>query len=198
MGLFDFLGLGGSKNISNAESIDKILNKFCFLNLETTGLITSEDRIIKICLLKFRGSGVSNITACDIITTSLRPEGRKILPIAGRSKDLKNKEFENKPFFKDELDAFISFIGDCRIVSYRADFDKDILSQEFKRAGQEMNYNFIDAKEIVKKILPDFTNYSLDNICKRCDIEKNSVHDTEGDTVALYQLFVNYGLYKKL
>jgi len=122
------------------------------LDLETTGLDISKDRIVQIACVKFNIDGI--IEEKNTLVNPGIPIPKEATEIHG----ITNEIVEDKPTFKQLAKSILSFIQDRTILTYNGNsFDIPLLYTEFNRAGIEWNYSksaFIDACGIYKRNEP--------------------------------------------
>jgi DNA polymerase-3 subunit epsilon len=85
---------------------------------------------------------------------------------------LSDEFLADKPKFADIVDEFLEFIGDAALVIHNASFDMRFVNAELHRIGRPpIPYaRAIDTIEIAKGKIPG-ARYSLDELCKRFDID---------------------------
>lgn len=117
-----------------------------FIDLETTGLNISTDRIIEIAALRIEPNG----TRTQFLEV-LNPE----IPINPQSTafhGFKNSDVKDKPTFKTIAPKLSEFIVKCDFAGYNSNkFDIPLLAEEFLRAGFDFdmkNRNMIDVQNI--------------------------------------------------
>ena len=114
---------------------DKIEKDIIFFDLETTGILLKEDRIIEICAIKFKKDG-SKLT----YQSRINPE-KEIHPQATEVHRIKNEDLVGCPTFKDLSDDLFNFFNGCDLGGYNCLlFDIPILYEEFSRCGKNINF----------------------------------------------------------
>ena len=107
----------------NAIFDDIGLSKFVAIDLETTGLDPSKDKIIEISAVKFNNGEV-----VDSLTFLVNPEIKlkpKIIQITG----INDSMLVSKPSFDDIKDHFLMFIENLPIVGHNVMFDLNFLKK---------------------------------------------------------------------
>jgi len=130
----------------------KLKRPICFIDLETTGLDTSTDRIVEIAILKYFPDGKK-----EIKTRRLNPE----IPISETASELHgitNEMVANEPTFKKVSKSMLALIDGCDVAGFNSNsFDFPLLYSEFLRAGLEWDYSTvqrIDIGNLFKKFEP--------------------------------------------
>lgn len=123
---------------------------FVMLDLETTGLDISKDRIIEIALIK-RNTDGTEIEYCKRVNPTI--------PISAESSEITgitNEMVAQEPTFSDLADEIIEFIGDADLGGYNSNkFDIPVLAEEFLRADKAFDFSVrkcIDVQNIFHKM----------------------------------------------
>lgn len=120
------------------------------LDLETTGLDISKDRIIEIALIKRAPDGTET-EYCKRVnpTIPITPESAEITGIT-------NEMVANEPTFSEIADEVIAFLGDADLGGYNSNkFDIPVLAEEFLRANKPFDFSTrkcIDVQNIFHKM----------------------------------------------
>jgi DNA polymerase III epsilon subunit family exonuclease len=139
------------------------LNK-AFISIETTGLNSSNDKIIEIAILKIDQNNLKSL-----FHQIINPEkeiDKNISNIIGYS----NEELKKYPKITEISDSFINFINSSTLVGHNNDFIFGFLNKEL---NTEISNEKIDVFEIAKKKYPNENN-SIDSLKKKLNIVNNS------------------------
>ena len=107
------------------------------VDVETTGLDPSSDRIISVAVVRARFADLRENpdglhgTTMDVV---VNPQCR-IPRDASRVHGFTDSDVADKGPFSDVAQQFRDFIGDLPVIGHNVSFDKRFLSSEFKRAG---------------------------------------------------------------
>lgn len=119
----------------NIEKLN-IEKPIVFLDLETTGINLTNDRIIEICMIKENLNGTR-----EEFYSRINPESIRISKEASEVHGITNEDLLNEPKFCEIADKIIEFINGCAIGGYNIiQFDLPILSEEFGRCGKSYNF----------------------------------------------------------
>lgn len=123
---------------------------FVMLDLETTGLDISKDRIIEIALIKIEQTGEQ---------TEYYKRMNPTIPISKESSEITgiyDEMVANEPTFAQLADEIASFIGDADLGGYNSNkFDIPVLAEEFLRIQHPFKINerrFVDVQNIFHKM----------------------------------------------
>lgn len=122
------------------------------LDLETTGVDITKDRIVEIACIKFDAGAV-----IEEKCTRVNPG----IPIPKEATDIHHitdEDVADKPSFRSISKSLLQFISGATILTYNGNsFDIPLLYAEFNRAGIDWDYSkntFIDACTIFKRKHP--------------------------------------------
>lgn len=109
-----------------------------WFDLETTGVNTSTDRIIEICMVKTDFNGNELGSYYTLVNPGLNVEWRKE---AIDKHGITPEDVSDQDSFAYIAKEVIDFIGDCHLGGYNAlYFDIPMLAEELMRAGIVFNY----------------------------------------------------------
>ena len=150
-----------------------------FVDVETTGLSVSQDRIVELTVLKIHPDGTEELKSARLNPTIPIPE--EATAIHG----ITDEDVADKPEFRRYASSLLSFLADCDLGGFGVQrFDLPILEAEFKRAGHTFSRQrrqIIDAQVIYHKLEPrDLTAAYR----KYCGKQLENAHTSGGDVRA--------------
>ena len=161
----------------------QLKNPIIFLDLETTGLDTSKDRIVEICLIKIYPNGDQ-----DIKTRRINPD----MPIpkeASAVHGITNEDVADCPKFGDIAKSLATHIEGCDFGGFNSNkFDIPLLVEEFLRVGVDVDLKkrkFIDVQNIFHKLEQRTLGAAYKFYCGK-NIE--NAHSAEADTIATFEI----------
>jgi DNA polymerase-3 subunit epsilon len=155
-----------------------LLRPFVMLDLETTGLDISKDRIIEIGMIKRLPDGKETEFFRRINPT---------IPISAESTEITgitNEMVKDEPTFVDLVDEIAAFIGDSDLGGYNSNkFDIPVLAEEFLRANHVFDIRsrkLIDVQNIFHKMEQRTLVAAYKFYCEK-DMENahNAMYDTK-------------------
>jgi DNA polymerase III subunit epsilon len=153
------------------------------LDLETTGINITTDRIIEFSALKVFPGGQE-----EWLTMRINP-GIPIDPGATRVHGITDADVANEPSFKEVAKKVASFLEGCDLAGYNSmKFDIPILCEEFLRVNVDFNparHRYVDVQVIYHKkeqrtLSAAFKFY--------CDRTLENAHSAQSDTAATYEI----------
>ena len=168
----------------------KMIKDFVSIDLETTGLLPKEDRIIEIAAVRFRDGKET-----DVYHRYLNP-GRVIPERITELTGITNEMVECAPQFQDVCEEVLEFIGEDVLMAHHISFDFAFLkrsvlnsmSTEWMKANG-FEKKGIDTLKIARTFLTGLESRSLGALCSYYGIPLDA-HKAEEDaraTALLYQ-----------
>lgn len=156
-----------------------------FIDLETTGVNVSSDRIVEISILKALPDGTN-----EVFTKRVNPQ----MPIpAGATKihGISDEDIKDAPIFKNIANEILRFIGNSDFAGYNSTkFDIPLLAEEFLRVGIDFDVKgrkFVDVQNIFHKMEQRTLSAAYRFYCNK-EIEK--AHSAEADIKATYEVLL--------
>ncbi len=157
-----------------------------FFDLETTGVSTSQDRIIQIGIVKYFANGGEPLERKRLINPEMTIS-EEVIAIHG----ITNEMVKNEPTFKQVAKALVDLIGDADLCGFNSNrFDVPMLIEEFYRAGVE--FDMTDRKSIdVWKIFQKMEPRNLKSAYRfYCGKELEGAHDALNDVRATAEVLM--------
>lgn len=161
-----------------------ILNKaLAFIDLETTGLDISNDRIVEISILKIEKDGKKSS-----YTRRLNP-GIPISPESTAIHGISDADVADKAGFKILGHEIKNFIGNADLAGFNSNkFDIPLLIEEFLRheiSFDRTNRKFIDVQNIFHKMERRTLEAAYKFYCQK---ELKDAHSAEADVTATFEV----------
>jgi DNA polymerase III subunit epsilon len=107
---------------------------------------------------------------------------------------LSSEFLADKPFFADEVDAFLEFIGDAPLVIHNASFDVGFINAELDRVKRRLipREQLVDTLLLARRKHPGVSN-RLDDLCSRYAIDnsRRTKHGALLDAELLAEVYVD-------
>ncbi len=161
----------------------KLKRPLVFIDLETTGINVSADRIVEISALKVNPNGIE-----QWLTTLVNP-GIPIPPKVTAIHGISDSDVAEAPSFREIAKTLTSFLEGCDLAGFNAmKFDIPVLAEEFLRANVDFNFRkrkYIDVQVIFHKKEQRTLEAAFRFYCKR---ELEDAHSAKADTAATYEV----------
>ena len=156
---------------------------------ETTGLDSSEDRVIEL----------GGVEIADYVPTGrtfhryINAGGRPVHPDAERIHGITDQFLADKPRFEQVVEEWLEFAGDARLVAHNAPFDIGFMNAEFRRLDLSPipQVRVRDTLSLARQKFPNANN-TLDGLCKRFGVD-NSGREKHGallDSELLAEVYI--------
>ncbi len=161
------------KKIAKTLKLDKPLVIF---DLETTGRVIYQDKIVEIAYIKIFVDG--RVKKEEIMLDPQMLISREATAVHG----LANKDVEGKPAFRKKAQEIWEVFNNCYYSGFNVlNFDLPILRREFIRVGMDFDYKIsqiIDSKIIYQYMVPRSLSASYKYYCNK---EFKQSHTAMGD-----------------
>lgn len=167
---------------------------FVAIDVETTGLDPSVDRIIEVAAVWFRPDSQGGFEPADSMVSLINPG----IPVSARSQELTGittEMIQSAPEPLPVLEQLIQFIGDRPVVAHNAFFDLAFLRYEGFRTRLEndprlkFNPPLVDTLALARLMLPDIVNHKLCTCTDHLQIDLGQHHRAGADALACGKIF---------
>lgn len=154
-----------------------------FIDLETTGINVTNDRIVELSVLKISPNGKE-----EWMSTRVNPE-MPIPPKTTAIHGIRDEDVVNAPLFREIARNLTAFLEGCDLAGYNAiKFDIPVLAEEFLRANIDFNFRkrkYIDVQVIFHKKEQRTLSAAYLFYCKK---ELEDAHSSKADTAATFEV----------
>ena len=160
-----------------------IISDYIAIDLETTGIRLSKDKIIEVGLLKVKDSHIIDTFSC-VINPDMQVDD-KILELTKISKN----ELENAKRIHEVINHIVDFCEEYVLLGHNTIFDYSFVKKEANRAGLEFEKRGIDTYKLCKRVLPENVRKNLTDACNYFGIERKNSHRAFSDAYYTHVLF---------
>ncbi len=154
-----------------------------FIDLETTGINVSSDRIVELSVLKIDISGKE-----EWMISRINPE-MAIPPKSTAIHGITDEDVKDAPVFREIARNLAAFIEGCDLAGYNAiKFDIPVLAEEFLRANIDFNFRkrkYVDPQVIFYKKEQRTLSAAYQFYCGK---NLDNAHSSKADTEATYEV----------
>lgn len=172
----------------------KLTRPIACVDLETTGVSITQDRIVEISIIKIHPDGNR-----EVKTRRINP-GIPIPKEASAVHGIYDEDVADQPTFKELANGIKQFLDNCDLCGFNSNkFDFPILTEEFFRAGLDVNFkdrHLVDVQQIFFKKEPRNLSAAYKFYCGK---ELTDAHSAEADALATMDiLFAQIDHYEDL
>jgi DNA polymerase-3 subunit alpha (Gram-positive type) len=188
-GLEGYLVDDGESVCWGLEDYPEEFDCFVSLDVETTGLNPSSDRIIEVAAVRYSKADTGEWRAADRYVTFVNPGleiPAKITEITGITTDMISQAPDNFTV----MTRLNEFIGSSPVVAHNAFFDLGFLRYEGFRTPAEndprikFNMPLIDTLALARIFLPELHNHKLNTVAEKMGVKLGRHHRAEDDALA--------------
>ncbi len=158
---------------------------FTAFDTETTGFSRSNDRLVEIGAVKFRGDG----TVLAATNWLVNPQ-RNIPYNATRVHHITDEMTAQAPLFEKVWPEFEAFCQGTVLLAHNAPFDVGFLAAELERAGIEAPaLPVADTLPLFRTWFPHEKSYSLGKLTASLGVDGETYHRAEADAFHIVNVF---------
>lgn len=161
------------------------MNKYCVIDVETTGGRAGEDAIIQIAAVLLENLNIVNEFSTYVYTDQKIPHF--ITELTGIS----TADIKNAPQIGAVLVQILPMLADAYFVAHNATFDQQFIDSALMGAGYtEISNSIIDTLLCSRIAYPTMQSYKLESIAKALNINHLNPHNALDDVLATAELLV--------
>jgi len=152
---------------------------FAVVDLETTGGLKPENRIIEICAIKCRHG-----QRLGMLESLVNPD-RQISYFISQYTGISNHMVEDAPRIQSLLPAVASFFSETIFVAHNVPFDMGFINMELERNGyNKLTNRRLCTFRLARRLLPTQQKKNLGDLAKYFGIQVENRHRARGDCEA--------------
>lgn len=157
--------------------------KLAFIDVETTGLSITHDRIIEIGIVRVEKNKV--VKKFKTLINPLMYISPTITQITG----IKKQDVENAPLFEDVKNQIKELLEDCVFVAHNVRFDYGFIKNEFRRCGDTFQSKMFCTAKLSRTLFPQHPRHNLDAIIERFGFSCKNRHRAFDDAFILWEFY---------
>lgn len=163
------------------DALNKFEKPLCFVDIETTGGMAQNDRIIEI--------GVVRVENGKVVKTweQLINPGQWLPDFIVGLTSITPQMLEHMPRFTDIADELLGILDDSLFVAHNARFDYSFLKAEFRRLNLDVSWPQLCSVRLSRALYPQHKSHSLDSLIERHRLTCNARHRALGDAEVIWQ-----------
>ena len=158
-------------------------SKIAFVDIETTGVRSSYDRIIEIGILR-----VENNKLVKSFQSLINPQAylpKEITMLTG----ITQQDIENAPTFRSLKDEILEILEDCTFVAHNVRFDYAFVKHELLRENITFSSKHFCTVRLSRILFPHWQRHNLDTLMQECNISCENRHRAYDDAHVLYEFY---------
>lgn len=159
--------------------VRRIIENYCVIDTETTGLSFKYDEVIEVGMLKVRNGQI-----VDRYSQLIKPN-QKISSFITSLTGISNKMVAKMPNINDVEKDILNFIGDDVILGHHTSFDINFLNVAF---NSKLKNQYIDTMQFCRKLYPELGQYSLSYMAEYLCLTNNE-HRALSDCITTQELY---------
>lgn len=158
---------------------------FAIVDIETTGGIAPEEKIIEIGIVIHDGQKI-----IQTFSSLINPD-RAIPPFITRLTGITNEMVRDAPRFYEIAKQIVELTEGKVFVAHNVSFDYGFVREEFNRLGYRYMRKQLCTVRLSRKVIPNLSHYNLDALIKHLNIkiDPKDRHRALGDALATTELF---------
>ena len=152
-----------------------------FLDLETTGMSATHERITEIGLVE-----VANGEFAGSWSQLVNPQ-RSIPFFIQSLTGISDEMVEDAPTFEQLAPGLFERLAGKLLVAHNARFDCGFLKSEFERVGMSYDPRVLCTVKLSRKLFPEHRRHNLDSLIERHGLSCSARHRALGDAEVLWQ-----------
>lgn len=163
---------------------------FVVVDLETTGVDPSTDRILQMAAIVVDGTG----KVTDTFDTIVKPESpTQYVHGAEHIHGISQAQVENGMPLREALTRLASISQGKHFTAHNAQFDIGFIHAESQRVGLDICVTkFVDTLQLARRTDTERTRkHTLDALCGHYGIERERAHEAKADATATAELLIH-------
>lgn len=159
--------------------VKKIIDDYCVLDIETTGLSWQKDKIIEIGILKVRNKEI-----VERYSQLINPQ-QNISPFITQLTGIDNQMIEDMPVLSSVQDDILQFLGYDPIIGHNTAFDLNFIANHFQI---NLSNEYMDTVQFCRKVYPQMPHHRLTDMVEFLGLSTNE-HRSLADCISTYELY---------
>lgn len=183
---FDIFGDIQKDEKSKGINLNKFVDDYVLVDIETTGFSPVKDDIIEI--------GAIRVVNNQIIQkyNQLIKINKNLEPFTTRLTGITDEMLQTGKKISDVLKEFISFTGKDIIIGHNVTFDLGFLSYNCKKyLNYNLNNDYVDTLCMARRLIPNSINYKLGTLAEFFNVSYKGAHRGLKDVEITYEVYNN-------
>ncbi|UTY39041.1 3'-5' exonuclease [Allocoprobacillus halotolerans] len=167
------------KYYQRGRYVKKLIDDYCVLDIETTGLSWQKDKIIEIGILKIRNQKI-----VERYSQLINPQihiNAFITQLTG----IDNQMVQDMPCLSNIQNDVLQFIGQDIIIGHNVTFDLNFIANRFQ---VNLPNEYMDTMQFARKVYPALPHHRLTDMVELLNLSTNE-HRSLADCISTYELY---------
>lgn len=165
---------------SKGQSID---TEYCAIDIESTGLSFTEDKIIEVGIVKLKNGKIIDTFECFV-----NPE-QQISDLISDITKITNEVVKDAETIDKVMPKMLEFMKGTVLVAHNADFIIGFIKYNCRQLGLPFDFTYIDTLPLSKAVFPNLSKYKLSAITEKLDIKLEADYSILDGVKALAEVF---------
>lgn len=183
---FDILGNIQKEKKEKGENLNKFVDDYVLVDIETTGFSPVKDNIIEIGAIKVKNNEIiSEYNELIKIDKILSPFTTKLTGIT-------DEMLQSGKNITEVLKEFVKFSENKIIIGHNVTFDLGFLNYNCRKyLNYNLNNDYVDTMCMTRKIVPNSINYKLGTLANLFNVSYEGAHRGLKDVQITYEVYNN-------
>ena len=183
---FDILGNIQKEKKEKGENLNKFVDDYVLVDIETTGFSPVKDNIIEIGAIKVKNNEIiSEYNELIKIDKILSPFTTKLTGIT-------DEMLQSGKNIAEVLKEFVKFSENKIIIGHNVTFDLGFLNYNCRKyLNYNLNNDYVDTMCMTRKIVPNSINYKLGTLANLFNVSYEGAHRGLKDVQITYEVYNN-------
>lgn len=183
---FDILGNIQKKEKSKGINLNKFVDNYVLVDIETTGFSPIKDDIIEIGAIKVKENKIINKYS------QLIKINRLLSPAITRLTGITDEMLLEGKETTEVLKEFINFVNEDVIIGHNVNFDLGFLCHNCKKyLNYDLNNDYVDTMFLARRLVHDSLNYKLGTLADYFHVSYQGAHRGLKDVEITYEVYNN-------
>lgn len=183
---FDILGNIQKKEKSKGINLNKFVDNYVLVDIETTGFSPIKDDIIEIGAIKVEENKIINKYS------QLIKINRLLSPAITRLTGITDEMLLEGKETTEVLKEFINFVNEDVIIGHNVNFDLGFLYHNCKKyLNYDLNNDYVDTMFLARRLVHDSLNYKLGTLADYFHVSYQGAHRGLKDVEITYEVYNN-------
>lgn len=165
---------------SKGQPIDA---EYCVIDIESTGLSFTEDKIIEVGIVKLKNGKIMDTFECFV-----NPE-QQISDLISNITNITNELVKDAETIDKVMPKMLEFMNGTVLVAHNADFIIEFIKYNCRQLDLPFEFTYIDTLSLSKAVFPNFSKYKLSAVTKNLGIKLETDYSILDGVKALAEAF---------